>query len=221
MITDEQNCRGKEFLPRAKRGCLGAPDGRTTSVWAHVLAALHILRVALHKAPFVWYYSTCLLCCLLAEGLRTTFQHGGRISEASSTFTRLMNRATLVQPDTLASESPCREGRSHVSQRAFLCTDAFYREIFGVGMKWSGWMREEVKGLASECVLSVMKLPLCAYSAVPVSRALLLKRTDVELNSVEQLFILMFCVHIGLLLCNALPALPILGTTPVVQYVMS
>lgn len=82
-------------------------------------------------------------------------------------------------------------------------------------------MREEGKGLASECVLSVMKLPLSAYSAVPVSRALLLKRTDVELNSVEQLFILMFCVHIGLLLCNALPALPILGTTPVVQYVMS
>lgn len=58
-------------------------------------------------------------------------------------------------------------------------------------------------------------------SAVPVSRALSLKRTDVELNSVEQLFILMFRVHIGLLLCNALPALPILGTAPVVQYVMS
>lgn len=44
-----------------------------------------------------------------------------------------MDRATPVQPNTLASESPpCREGWSHVSQRAFLCTDAFLqRDIWG------------------------------------------------------------------------------------------
>lgn len=68
-------------------------------VSAHALHILHNApRVAPHKAPLVRYYSTCLHCCLLTEGLRTTFQHAGGISELSSTFTNALLPDTPVHP---------------------------------------------------------------------------------------------------------------------------
>lgn len=57
-------------------------------------------------------------------------------------------------------------------------------------------------------------------SAVLVSRELLLKRPDVDLNSSKQLSKLTFCIPINLLLCYAVPLfseytpLPLLGTRP-------
>ena len=46
-----------------------------------------------------------------------------------------MNRVTPVQPDTLASVAPPAERVGLMSRSVhFLCTDALYREIFGVGM---------------------------------------------------------------------------------------
>lgn len=235
----------------------GLTDDKSVSTYTHALHIVHDApRVTLHKAPLMWYYSTCLHCCLLTEGCGRHSNMQGRISELSSRFTSscLTQRLAAWHPHapcralSTTSESPCRtvvlgnanqrqQGKSvrcHVasclslcssnqeSQRVALlrrqhgwhflqlCTKAFYRERVRDGMRGRrrGWMRGEEKGLASKCVLSLLwnccSVCMCV-SAVLVSRALLLKRTDVELNSFKQLFIFMFCIPINLLLCNAVP----------------
>lgn len=106
---------------------------------------------------------------------------------------------------------------------------AVHKDILQIDAKrWHEKGRERESEGGSEGIgikvraCSVMKLPLrvcIRVSAVLVSKALLLKRTDVELNSFKQLFIFMFCIpHQS----SALSVfLPILGTSPDVQYVKS